>query len=65
MKTLEIHLPEPTALKLEAAAERLSLSPEELLLLSVEEKLAQLDAEFREASDYILTKNAELYRRLA
>lgn len=65
MKTLEVQLPEQTASRLEEAAERLSVSPEDLLLLSVEEKLAQLDAEFRESSDYVLKKNAELYRRLA
>ena len=65
MKTLEVRLPEQTASRLEEAAERLSVSPEELLLLSVEEKLAQLDAELRESSDYVLKKNAELYRRLA
>jgi hypothetical protein len=65
MKTLEVQLPDQTASRLEEAAERLSVSPEELLLLSVEEKLAQLDAEFRESSDYVLKKNAELYRRLA
>ena len=65
MKTLEVQLPEQTASRLEEAAERLSVSPEELLVLSVEEKLAQLDAEFRAASDYVLKKNAELYRRLA
>ena len=64
MKTLEVQLPEGTASRLEEAAERLSVSPEELLLLSVEEKLAQLDGEFRESSDYVLKKNAELYRRL-
>ena len=65
MKTLEVRLPEQTASRLEEAAERLSVSPEELLVPSVEEKLAQLDAEFRESSDYVLKKNAELYRRLA
>ncbi len=65
MKTLEVHLPEQTASKLAEAAERLSLSPEEFLVLSVEEKLAQLNAAFREASDYVLEKNAELYGRLS
>ena len=65
MKTLEVQLSEQTASRLQEAAERLSVSPEELLLLSVEEKLAQLDAEFRDSSDYVLKKNAELYRRLA
>ena len=65
MKMLEVQLPEQTALKLEKAAERLSVTPEELLVLSVEEKLAQLDDEFRRSADYVLEKNADLYGRLA
>jgi antitoxin FitA len=65
METLEVHLPEQTISKLKEAAERLSISPEELLILSVEEKLAQLDVEVQQATDYVLTKNAELYKRLA
>lgn len=65
MKTLEINLPEPTAAKLEEAAGRMSVSPEQLLVISLEEKLDQLEAEFRAAADYVLEKNAELHRRLA
>lgn len=65
MKTLEIQLPEQTASKLQQVAERLSVSPEQLLVLSIEEKLAQLDEEFRNSADYVLEKNADLYRRLA
>ena len=65
MKTLEVQLPEQTLSKLKEAAERLSISPEELLVLSLEEKLAQLDVEFQQAADYVLTKNTELYKRLA
>jgi antitoxin FitA len=65
MKMLEVQLPEQTASKLEKAAERLSVTPEELLVLSIEEKLNQLDEEFRRSTDYILDKNAELYGRLA
>ena len=65
MKTLEVQLPERTASKLEVAAERLNISPEELLILSLEEKLTQLDVEFQQATDYVLAKNAELYKRLA
>ncbi len=34
----EIHLPEQTAVKLQQVAERLSVSPEQLLVLSIEEK---------------------------
>jgi predicted transcriptional regulator len=65
MKVLEIQLPEQTASKLQQVAERLSVSPEQLLVLSIEEKLAQLDEEFRSSADYVLKKNADLYRRLA
>ena len=65
MKVLEIQLPEQTASKLQQVAERLSVSPEQLLVLSLEEKLAQLDEEFRTSADYVLKKNADLYRRLA
>ena len=65
MKVLELNLPELTVAKLQEAAERLSVSPEDLAILSLEEKLAQLDAEFKDATDYVLNKNAELYKRLA
>jgi hypothetical protein len=58
MKVLELNLSEPTVTKLQEAAERLSLSPEELAILSLEEKLAQLDDQFRNAADYVLNKNA-------
>ena len=51
--------------KLQEAAERLRVSPEDLAILSLEEKLAQIDAQFRDAADYVLNKNAELYKRLA
>jgi hypothetical protein len=30
-----------------------------------EEKLAQLEEEFRRTAEYVLQKNAELYRRLS
>jgi antitoxin FitA len=63
MKIVEVNLPEPTAAKLEAAAELLKVSPEEVL--SLEEKLAQLDPQFQNASEYVINKNAELYKRLA
>jgi hypothetical protein len=64
MKVLELNLPEPTVTKLQEVAKRLNLSPEELAILSLEEKLAQLDEQFGNASDYVLNKNAELYKRL-
>ena len=60
-----IQLPEETASKLERAADRLNISPELLAVISIDEKLAQLDQEFRTSADHVLQKNAELYRRLS
>ena len=60
-----IQLPEETASKLERAADRLNISPELLVVISIDEKLAQLDQEFRTSADHVLQKNAELYRRLS
>ena len=64
-ESLELQLPEPTASKLREAAERLSVSPEQLSILSIEEKLAQLEDQLRGSAEYVLQKNADLYRRLA
>jgi hypothetical protein len=65
MKVLELKLTEQTASKLHEAAERLSVSPEQLSIVSIEEKLAQLEEEFRRSTEYVLQKNADLYRRLS
>lgn len=65
MKTLEVQLSEATVSKLQEAAERLQISPQELMILSLEEKLSQLDVEFQQAKHYVLNKNMELYKRLA
>lgn len=65
MKSLEVQIEEPTVDRLEAAAQKLGITPEELLRVSVEEKLARLDESFRVAVDQVVSKNAELYRRLA
>lgn len=65
METLEIKLKDQTAARLEAAAERLGLTPEQLLEIIIEEKLARLDEDFLAAAQYVLDKNAELYDRLA
>jgi len=62
---LQVDLPEHVAARLAAAAARLHVTPEELLTMSVEEKLAQLEQEFDGAAEHVLTKNDELYRRLA
>lgn len=65
MKVFELQLPEQTASKLQEAADRLGVSPEQLSMQSIEEKLAQLEDEFRRSAEYAVRKNAHLYRRLA
>jgi len=65
MKVLEVQLSESTFSKLQEAAERLSVSPEQLSILSIEEKLAQIEDEFRRSAEYALKKNADLYRRFS
>ena len=65
MKILLLQLADHTASKLQETAKRLSVSPEQLSILSIEEKLARLEDEFRRSAEYILQKNADLYRRLS
>lgn len=64
MKTLTINLSDETADRLEALAQRLGVSAEDLVRSSVEEQFKSLDDNFEEAAQHVLAKNAELYRRL-
>ena len=64
MKTLEIQVSDDVASKIERAAAEKGVSPDELVRLSVEEKLAR-DEEFETAAQHVLAKNAELYERLS
>ena len=65
MKTVEFELPAEMARRLELAAQKIGLSTDDLLRLSVEEKLAQLDQSFQQAAEHVISKNAELYKRLS
>lgn len=65
MKTLTIRFSDDTADRLEALAQRLGISEEDLVRSSVEEQLRSLDDDFEEAAEHVLAKNADLYRRLA
>jgi antitoxin FitA len=65
MKTVEFELPKETAKRLEDAAQKIGISAEDLLRMSVEEKLARLDESFQKAAEHVLSKNAELYKRLS
>jgi predicted DNA-binding protein len=65
MKTLTINLSDETADRLEALAQRLGVSAEDLVRSSVEEQFKSLDDDFEEAAQHVLAKNGELYHRLA
>jgi len=65
MGQLTINIPEELAKQLEDASKRTGVKPEDLMLLSLEEKLATLDSDFAHAMKRVLQKNEDLYRRLA
>lgn len=64
MRTVKVDLPDETAARVEDAARHHGVSLEDLIRVSVEEKLAR-DAEFEAAANRVLSKNAELYERLS
>lgn len=65
MSSITIEMTEERLARLRETADRLGLSPEELVRVSVEELLGRPEEDFRRASEYVLRKNEELYRRLA
>ena len=65
MSSITIELPEERLQKLRELAAELGVTPEELLRASVEGLLNRPDDEFKQAAEYVLKKNSELYRRLA
>src|SRR5439155_25495877 len=65
MHTITITLSDDRLAKLQEMAARLHISPEELARAGVEELLARPEETCHRAIDYVLKKNAELYRRLA
>ena len=65
MHTITITLSDDRLAKLQEIAARLHIAPEELVRASVEDLLARPEETCQRAIDYVLKKNAELYRRLA
>ena len=65
MTTFTITLPDERVKKLHEIAERFRVAPEELVRASLEELLARPLDDFQQALERVLTKNADLYKRLA
>jgi len=65
MSTLTITLSEDRLARLREIAHRFNIKAEDLARVGVEEMLRQPDEKFKQAAEYILTKNADLYQRLA
>jgi hypothetical protein len=63
--TISIALSDDSFSKLSELAGKAGIPPAELLRRRVEQMLSQPDEEFSRAAQYLLEKNAELYRRLA
>ncbi|MBL8796438.1 MAG: DNA-binding protein [Planctomycetia bacterium] len=64
MATLTITLKEDQLDRLQKVAAELGVSPEAVVQNTLDEYLTRR-ARFQQAADYVLEKNAELYRRLA
>lgn len=65
MTTITIQVPSDRFLRLKEMADRLQITPEQLLQANVEDLLAQPEEAFQKALTDVLAKNSELYRRLA
>ncbi len=65
MTTLTITLPEEHLLRLREKARRLGITPEDLVRFGIAELLGRPDEDLQNIVDYVLAKNADLYRRLA
>lgn len=65
MTTFTITIPDERAKELKQIAERFRIAPEELVRASLEELLSRPLDEFQKILERVLTKNADLYKRLA
>ena len=65
MSTITITLSDEHLAKLREIASRFNIKPEDLARVSIEELLTRPEESFQTAAEYILRKNADLYRRLA
>ena len=65
MTTFTITLPDERVKNLQELAGRFRVAPEELVRASLEELLTRPLDDFQKVMERVLSKNAELYKRLA
>lgn len=65
MASLTISLADEDLDELDALAARLGTTPQALLRAHIEDLLSGRESNFKRVADYVLNKNAELYKRLA
>ncbi|MGZ9223690.1 MAG: DNA-binding protein [Anaerolineales bacterium] len=65
MVSYTISLSEKQSQQLREIADQYHIAPEELVRASIEDLLTRPQSEFQTALEYVLKKNAELYKRLA
>ena len=65
MTTMTISISDDRAFKLQELSAEFGVPIEDLVRISLEELLLHPQHTFQQTVDYVLEKNAELYRRLA
>ncbi len=65
MSTITVQLPDDRMQALQKLAQEAKVQPEVLLQARVEEWLSEPAQDFLRAARYVLTKNQDLYRKLA
>jgi hypothetical protein len=65
MTTITVSISDDRMQKLRERASHYHIAPEELVRVSLDDLLARSEEDFRQAVEYVLNKNADLYQRLA
>lgn len=65
MSSINVTITDEHLKKLKELAHHFNVAPEDLVRVSVEELLTRPDESFKQTVEYVMKKNAELYRRLA
>ncbi|MCR4291219.1 MAG: hypothetical protein NUV86_13270 [Candidatus Scalindua sp.] len=65
METITVKLDDSKAALLREKAKKFGLSPDQFVTVSIEDLIARPEPDFEEAMQKVLSRNEELYKRLA